>query len=275
MKKIIVAFDGTVFSEGALSYAFHLCRDGNAMILGVFIEDLSYVGYATLFGEDYFTFNAALLEKLEHEDDNRLTESMARFESLCRENNISFKVHLNKGVPVNELVRESLFADLIVIGFRAFFANVKGETGLLEEVLADALCPVMAVPEQFNALESLLLSFDGKPSSVYAVKRFTQIFPDLAANLPATLLSVTKSKEELLDYQELMQEYMSIHYRQYEAATFSGDAEDAILQIAAEMPHPLVIMGAYGRNAVSRFFSRSAASKLLKRQSMPIFVSHK
>jgi len=33
--------------------------------VGVFIEDLSYVGYATLFGEDYFTFDPTLLEKME------------------------------------------------------------------------------------------------------------------------------------------------------------------------------------------------------------------
>jgi nucleotide-binding universal stress UspA family protein len=44
MKKILVAFDGSVFSEGALEYAFALSVEQDAMIVGVFIEDLSYVG---------------------------------------------------------------------------------------------------------------------------------------------------------------------------------------------------------------------------------------
>ncbi|MBK9730726.1 MAG: universal stress protein [Chitinophagaceae bacterium] len=275
MKKILVAFDGTVFSEGALEYAFHLSGNEGAMIVGVFIEDLSYVGYATLFGEDYFTFNAALLEKMEHEDDGKFSESISKFESICKQRGISYQVHLDKGVPVNELVRESLFADLIVIGYRTFFSNVMGEASFLKDVLLDAECPVMAVPDQFNPMESLLLSFDGKAPSVYAIKQFTQLFPNLSQELPATILSITRTKEEVLDYQNLMQEYISIHYRHVETENFTGEAEEAILNIAERLKNPLIIMGAFGRNAVSRFFSRSAASKLLKNQSLPIFVSHK
>lgn len=275
MKKIIVAFDGTVFSEGALEYAFHLSAGDAAMILGVFIEDLSYVGYATLFGEDYFTFNSALLEKMEHEDDDKFAESMAKFENICKQKGVSYQVHLDKGVPVNELVRESLFADLIVIGYRTFFSNVMGEASFLKDVLLDAECPVLAVPDDFHPIESLLLSFDGKSPSVYAVKQFTQLFPALTQTLPATLLSITRSKEEKPDYQQLMHEYVSAHYRTIDTENYTGEAEDAILQVAERMQHPLIIMGAFGRNAVSRFFSRSAASKLLKNQSLPIFVSHK
>ncbi|MBX7107556.1 MAG: universal stress protein [Chitinophagales bacterium] len=275
MKKILVAFDGTVFSEGALQYAFHLSANESAMITGVFIEDLSYVGYATLFGEDYFTFNPALLEKMEHEDDHKLEASIAKFEGICKERGVSYQVHLDKGVPVNELVRESLFADLIVIGYRTFFSNVMGEASFLKDVLLDAECPVLAVPDDFHPIERLLLAFDGKSPSVYAVKQFTQLFPALTQSLPATLLSITKTKEEILDYRELMLEYVSAHYRTVDTENFAGEADDAILQVAETMPHPLIIMGAFGRNAVSRFFSRSAASKLLKHQSLPIFVSHK
>lgn len=275
MKKILVVFDGIVFSEGALEYAFHLSQKGNAMIAGVFIEDLSYVGYATLFGEDYFTFNAALLEKMEHEGDEKLTESIAKFETICKARGASYQVHLDKGVPVNELVRESLFADLIIIGYRTFFSNVMGEASFLKDMLLDAQCPVMAVPDHFEPIESLLLSFDGKAPSVYAVKQFTQLFPDLSQELAVTLLSITKTKEETLEYEQLMREYLSVHYRNISYETLAGEAEDAIMNVAERMKNPLIVMGAFGRNAVSRFFSRSAASKILKNQSLPIFVSHK
>lgn len=275
MKKILVAFDGTVFSEGVLNYAFHLGRQPGDVIVGVFIEDLSYVGYATLFGEDYFTFNDALLSKLEHEGDPKFSASIARFESLCSEKGVHCQVHMDKGVPVNELVRESLFADLIVIGYRTFFSNIIGEASFLKDILQEAKCPVMAVPEQFSACNSVLLTFDGRPSSVYAIKQFTQLLPEVYSGLDVVLLSITKSKEEKLEYSQLLREYLAVHYRKVRYENITGEANEAILKIAEGMNNPLIIMGAFGRNVVSRFFSRSTASEILKHQSLPIFVCHK
>jgi nucleotide-binding universal stress UspA family protein len=275
MKKILIAFDSSAFSEGALEYAFHLAQDGKAIMVGVFIEDLSYVGYATLFGEDYFAFNPVLLEKMEQEAAGKIGESIAKFESACKAKGISYKVHLDKGVPVNELVHESLFADLIVIGYRTFFSNVLGEASFIKDILIDAQCPVMAVPDHFQPIQNLLLTFDGRTQSVYAMKQFTQLFPELVKELSTTLLSITKTKEESLEYEELLKEYLSIHYQQIKYETLAGEAEDAIMNVASQMASPLIVMGAFSRSGVSRFFSRSAASKLLKEQSLPVFVSHK
>ena len=275
MKKILVAFDGTVFSEGALNYAFHLSEDGGAMIVGVFIEDLSYVGYATLFGEDYFSFDPTLLEKMEHEAEGKINESIKKFETICRERAINCKVHLDKGVPVNELVRESLFADLIVIGYRTFFSNVAGEASFLKDILSDSQCPVVAVPENFQNIQSLVLTFDGRAHSVYAIKQFAQIFAGLSDKLQVTLLSIRKTKEEMLEYEDLMKEYLSIHYKNVTYETLTGQPDEAILNVAERMMNPLIVMGAFGRTGLSRFFSRSTASRLLKEQSLPIFVSHK
>ncbi len=275
MKKILVAFDGTFFSEGALEYAFSLSKNSGDLIVGVFIEDLSYVGYATLFGEDYFTFNDALLNKLEHEDDTKFSLSIAKFENICKAGGRNYQVHLNKGVPVNELVRESLFADLIVIGYRTFFSNIIGEASFLKDILQEAACPVMAVPDQCAPLKSILLTFDGKPSSVYAIKQFTQLLPDVYDGLDVVLLSITKSKEEKLEYSQLLREYLTVHYREVQYENIAGEANEAILQVAEGMKNPLIIMGAFGRNVVSRFFSRSTASKILKHQSLPIFVCHR
>src|SRR5262249_23529063 len=127
MKKILVAFDSTAFSSGALDYALNLMKDQKSLIVGVFIEDLSYIGYMTLFGEDYFAFDKRMLDKMEQEAEGKLDEHMRTFESKCRTANANYKIHLDKGVPANELVRESLFADLIILGYQTFFSSVAGE----------------------------------------------------------------------------------------------------------------------------------------------------
>ena len=274
MKKILVAFDSTAFSSGALDYALNLTAGQKALIVGVFIEDLSYLGYVTLFGEDYFAFDNRVLDKMEKEAEGKLDEHMKAFESKCKAANVNYKIHLDKGVPANELVRESLFADMILLGYQTFFSSVAGEASILKDVLIDAECPVLAVPEQYKSIQSLLLTFDGKSASVYAIRQFTQLFSSFSS-LPATMLHITKPKEETNDRSELMKEYLSINYPNLKIETISGAAEEVIMSYAEKLSDPLVVMGAYGRSAFSRFFSRSTAGKLLKEKSLPVFAAHK
>jgi nucleotide-binding universal stress UspA family protein len=274
MKKILVAFDSSSFSAGALDYALRSFPGASTLIVGVFIEDLSYLGYVTLFGEDYFAFDTRVLEKMEKEAEGKLDENMKIFEQRCREAGANYKIHLDKGVPANELVRESLFADLIILGYQTFFSSVSGETSILKDVLADAECPVLVVPEQYKPVESLILTFDGKVASVYAIRQFTQLFPDLAG-LPASLLHITKGKEDIDDNLNLMKEYLSINYPNLVIQSTSGSADEVIINSAEALAAPLVVMGAYGRSAFSRFFSRSTASRLLKEKSWPVFAAHK
>ena len=275
MKKILVAFDSNVFSGGALDFALMLRERQPALIVGVFIEDLSYLGYLTLFGEDYFTFDTRVVDKMEKEAEGKLHENMTAFESRCKSVGANYKIHLDKGVPANELIRESLFADLIVLGYQTFFSSVAGEASILKDVLIDAECAVLTVPEQPKPVGSLLLTFDGKVSSIFAIKQFTQLFPDFGERYAATLLHVTKAKEENGETVALMKEYLGVHYSNLSFEMVSGNAEESILNYAEKLSNPLIVMGAYGRSALSRFFSKSAAGKLLKEKSLPVFAAHK
>src|SRR6266513_2934715 len=98
MKKILVAFNDSSFSTGALEYALNLATQQKSLIVGVFIEDLSYIGYATLFGEDYFAFDPKLLEKMEKESEGKIEENIAIFTAKCRASDANFKAHRDKGV---------------------------------------------------------------------------------------------------------------------------------------------------------------------------------
>ena len=274
MKKILVAFDSSSFSSGALDYALNLARQQKSLIVGVFIEDLSYIGYATLFGEDYFAFDPKLLQRMEKESEGKIDENIAAFTEKCKAANANFKAHRDKGVPANELIYESRYADLIILGYQTFFSNVAGEASILKDVLIEAECPVMIVPDQYKPIQNILLTFDGKAHSVFAIKQFIQLLPEESVQASATLVHITKSKEET-NGSDLMKEYLAAHYSKLKYETLSGQAEEALLSFAEKQTSPLVVMGAYGRSGISRFFSRSTAGKLLKDKSLPIFVAHK
>ncbi|MCY7410480.1 MAG: universal stress protein, partial [Chitinophagales bacterium] len=181
----------------------------------------------------------------------------------------------DKGVPANELVRESIFSDIIILGYQTFFSGVAGEGSILKDVLTDAECPVLIVPNEYKPIETLLLAFDGKPSSAFAIKQFTLLFPELVLKANASMIHISNTKENSIEDGELMKEYLTVHYPKINFETLSGQADEVILNFAEVQKNPLIVMGAYGRSGVSRFFSKSAAGKLLKEKSLPIFVAHR
>jgi hypothetical protein len=198
----------------------------------------------------------------------KIHESNAKFESLCTSRGVHFKAHLDKGVPVNELVRESLFARFDRNRVQNIFFQHCRRSKFSERYSCRCHCPVIAVPDQSKRIESLLLTFDGKSHSIYAIKHLPSCLQDSRRLYPATLLSITQTKEETLEYEELLKEYLSIHYQKLDTRCCIT-AGGSHLKYCRKMTNPLIVMGHWQKRRVA-FFSKSAASRLLKEQSLPI-----
>ncbi len=272
-QKILVAIDAATPVGGALDYALAFSTTHD-LIIGVFIEDLSYQSYLTFFGEEFFAFDARLLRQTEQEQTSRLTENIDLCRQRCREHGVTFRMHVDKGVPSAELIRESLFGDMIFISYRTFFSSISGNAEILSDLLAHAECPVLAVPETYQPVQTLLLAYDGKPNSVFAMRQFSLLFPEMAARLPSVLLHADPEKNEH-EKQVHLQEYLSLHYPALRVAQPWGSAEKELLAAAHSHPSPLVIMGAQGRTTLTSFFSRSMVQRLLQKEAAPFFFSHR
>ncbi|MCS6916786.1 MAG: universal stress protein [Chitinophagales bacterium] len=272
MKKVLLALEASTPAPALLEFAAAYCP-ANDLLVGVFLEDLSYRSYLTFFGEEYFAFDATLLQQAEQEAARGLQQNIAYCQQFFQVQQRSFKVHLGQGVPSAELVQESLFADLILVSYNTFFSSVTGNAGMLSDVLGQAHCPILLIPDQHRPLQALLIAYDGKPNSVFAIRQFSLLCPNLSHHLPATLLHVRSGTETQPD-RNLMDEYVSVHYPGVRVVERTGIPEKEIVELAHELAPAIVIMGAFGRNALSRFFTRSTAHQLLQERALPVFIAH-
>ncbi|MCS6990642.1 MAG: universal stress protein [Chitinophagales bacterium] len=272
MKKVLLALEATTPAPAVLEFAHTYCP-ADDLLVGVFLEDLSYRSYLTFFGEEYFAFDATLLQQAEQEAAQGLEQNINYCQQFFQARQRSFKVHLGQGVPSAELNRESLFADLILISYNTFFSYVSGGAGMLRDVLSQAHCPILLVPDQHCPLQALLIAYDGKPNSVFAIRQFCLLCPELSRSLPATLLHVSGGTDTD-ENRTLMDEYISLHFPRVRIEERSGIPEKEIAEVAHRLAPALVIMGAFGRSALSRFFTRSTAHQLLQERALPVFVAH-
>ena len=273
MKKVLVAFDGHHFSEGALNFARQLNERNPLLLIGVFLPQ---VNYAVLWshsggGKAGSTF----IPLLEDEDALAVQQNMKRFEGFCHQNKIEYRLHkdfLNFAIP--ELKSESRFADLLILGSEQFYEEAG--TGKPNEYLKEALygveCPVIVTPEKFDFPNHTILTYDGKEESVYAIKQFAYLFPELSANDTLLVYASGKRKDQLPD-QSNIEELAARHYSSLTLCDMSSKAGFA--EWLSGKKTTIVVCGSFGGSAFSQLFHKSFATDIIKDHRLPVFIAHK
>lgn len=272
MKKILLAFDGDRFSAGAFEFARRMNEIEPILLAGLFLPQANYANlwsYADGVGGPLF------IPLVESDVEELVQKNIERFEKLCRENNIDYRVHKNLyDFALPGLKKETRFADLAILGSESFYKNLG--TGLPNEYLKDALheaeCPVLVVPEKYNFPESIILAYDGSESSVYAIKQFAYLFPELCTR--DTLLTYAKAENNGFPEESLIEELAARHFPNLTLFKMEVNPKKYFTAWVDEKKSPLLVSGAFGRSAVSQMFKKSFVSDVIRDHKLPVFIAH-
>lgn len=277
MKKIIAAFDGLKYSNSTTSYSIQLAKQTNTHLVGVFLDDPFYTSYNVY---ELIVEKDVPQDKLkEYEAKDRLTrnKSVENFVAACQNSKVEYSVRKDKNIALQDLIHESIYADLLVIESKETFTHYKEKlpTRFIRDLLSDVQCPVIIAPQKYKPVEKVILLYDGEPSSVYAIKMFAYLLPELK-DLETEILSVNPPNRNLhLPDTKLMKEFIKRHYPKINYTVLKGHAEMEIVKYLVQKPgNTLVVLGAYRRGIVSRWFRESMADVLLKEIKLPLFVAH-
>lgn len=276
MKKIIAAFDGLKFSESTRDYAVQLAKQNEAHLIGVFLNDhAGYKIYDLIYEKGGLIGTAK--KKLDKKDSKARAAAVESFERACQKAGLEYSIHQDKNTAIQELLLESIYADLIVIDSRETLTNYpeKLPTEFIRDLLSHVQCPVLVAPHLFKPISKLVLLYDGEPSSVHAIKMFSYTLPALK-EFPAEVISVNDPQQSShLPENHLMKEFMKRHFPKAIFTVLKGVAEPQIVgYLKKQKDTPLVILGAYRRGMVSRWFRASMADALMKDLKLPLFIAH-
>lgn len=278
MKKVIVTIDALSYNENALKYAVNIAKQSKGMVLGVFLHDLSYV-YADLPGIfDLVPVEYNHIIKMQHEDNKIITDSMRLFNEACNKQGVKHKIHLYDGSNIVDfLIKESVFADLIVVDEQMSFSNhLTGQfPAFVADILEDAYCPVLVIPEKYVEVENVYLCYDGSPSSVKAIKMYSYLFPEWRdKNTILVSFNSTSSKhlENSQNIKDLLNQRFSNLKLDVEHEKRTNDAMLSYFKMKEE--NAFIVLGAYGRNALSRLIKKSTADSIIENTEVPVFITH-
>lgn len=278
MKKIIAAIDGLKYAQSTVHYALQIARETQSHLVGIFLEDFSYHSYSIYNISPQLEPWQEQIRELNEEDKLLRDQAVTSFKEICDLAGVPFTIHHDRNFAIAELLHETVYADLLIISKRETLSPFPQNppTGFLRDLLSDAQCPVIVVPEEFEIADGVVLLYDGQPSSVFAIKMFSYLLPFMK-DLPITILSVKPDDENLhVPDNRLMKEYAKRHFQNASYQVLHGTPEEEIVNYLNDSNlDPLVVLGAYQRSTVSRWFRRSMADVLMEKLNNPLLIAHR
>ena len=274
MEKILLAIDASYVNINTLDFACYMASLTRSKLTGVFLEntleDMAPAG-GLAYGDP---FTGMVLTGIEQKR-SMCADNIAIFKETCVKKNISYNIHHDRNIPLREIIKESRFADLLILDAKTSFITNGEEapTGFVKKVLMAAECPVIVAPECFTGIDEIVFAYDGSPSAVFAIKQFTYLFPGLDEK-KVTLLQINEFESHAVEERHQITEWLKSHYSVINIVTLNGRLKSALFGYLMGKTNLMVVMGAFGRSAVSHFFKSSSAEPVIKAINLPVFIAH-
>lgn len=184
MRNILLAIDAVSPDNAAIAYACSLAALTQSKISAVLLENfiaeekprgrqmhgLMFVDWDIDAGSPEHKAKLSLIEK-----------NIDSLKAECSQKNVRFHIIKKKGSPLTELLAETRFADILLVGRSMSFSNHHPDipSGFLSRVLRKSECPVLITAEAFGKIEEIVFAFTDTESSFFAVRQFTYLFPEL------------------------------------------------------------------------------------------------
>jgi nucleotide-binding universal stress UspA family protein len=276
MKKFLVVFDGYKMSESSMNYAIQLTQFENAHLVGVFLDEIIYHTYSVYKVMTSTSDYQKKLEELDEKDQKKRDDAVLSFRKACELAKINFSIHRDTNIAFPELKHESIFADLVIINEYETFSRIKESlpTSFIKDLLGDVQCPVLVTPAAFKKIDRIVLLYDGKPYALHAVKMFSYVLGCMR-RLPVEIITVKDEKKvgRHLPDKRLMKEFIKRHFENVKYTVLKGTPEQQIVEyLRSSAQNVLVVLGAYQRSDISRWFKVSMADVLMEALEMPLFI---
>lgn len=270
MKKLLVAFNATSYSGSLAQFAIKMAKQTDSVIHAVFLSP-SFAAVQYPFPNDLPLAATGLVSTAEMiEESKKLIEADIQvFREDCSRESVTCKVDQSFNITLEDLIDHSAFSDLILCDAKEELGGIS-----IRDLLVDTHCPVLLVPENMRMPARSLLCYDESFSSILAMKMYSYLFPEWK-EMPATVLSINPKGDNGLRFDDYLNDWLPQHFPNLDKQILQGNLQKELVSFIRKNDETtIVVMGAYGRNAVSRLFHRSLSNIVIHETDALVFIMH-
>ena len=271
MKKILFVCEGDNFPNGAMGFIKQMHENAPVVAKGLFFEPIDFqqltpVSYIAI-AEPYV--------KLMEEEKKLAQKSIGKFIGICESNNIKYHAGVNQEVDKDLLIKETRFADLLVMSEELFCSDYMDyqPNVFMKEILRSAECPVIAIPEVFKSPDRIVVAYDGNKEGMFALKQFCYLLPQFS-ELPAEFVYINAEESDEIPDNDLLKEYVKAHFNSPGVLKLHFDAKKYFATWAEAKKNIMLVTGSFGRSAMSDLLHDSFAKHIIHDHKIPVFIAH-
>ena len=271
-KQILFVCAGAEFPQGAFNFLLQMQQEEQVSVLGLFFCPTDYEALATASELPIQGPYDRVMEKSREV----VAANKALFIKQCDQHFIRYQIHENcTHWDKNVLVKESRYSDVILMSGELFYTdiNLRQPDGSLHQAMHVAECPLLVVPEDYQQCDHLFFAFDGSKESVFAIKQFGYLFPQLT-DLPAEVVYVKDEDSNSIPDLEHLRRYARLHFESMGYSKLHFNAARHFGSWIGEHKQVLLVTGSYGRSALSYLTKRSFAEQVVHYHMIPVFICH-
>ncbi len=272
MKQILIVGAGHRFPKGPFAFLHAITETERVHAKGLFFRPVDYHALAAAGASN----NIVPFLELEDNEKEVIANHKAQFARHCEQQHIPYSLHDNDDEWNKALlIKESRFADLILISGESFYAETDNHqpNQYLRQALHNAECPVLAVPENFTGIQHIFMAYDGSRESIYAIKQFCYLFPGLI-DLPTEIVYIHEDADRAIPELESLQQFTRLKFDCMSFSKLHFDAAEHFSTWINGKKNVLLISGSFGRSTLSYIGKRSFAQDVIHNHQLPVFIAH-
>ncbi len=219
---MLILMDGSDYAERLLDCSMRIFHDRKDKFNGAFVEGISTGNLHQVFDSPEFLYSqytrSEIIEKILHTNLHNSSEFIERFVNKCDELSLKTKVYLSGEEVKEELVNESQYNDLFLIGKDIFKKdNINKESFYsIEAVLRNTKCPILLLSCDQREFVNIVLFYDGSGRSFDAIKMFMYLMADQVEMCNVILnIVVTDNtslqEKNIINYLKNYKQHFAIH----------------------------------------------------------------
>ena len=193
-------------------------------------------------------------QSVQSEAEDRLLKLGASFQNNFHDEGISTKVCHGEYLNTKYIIKETAFADLLIIDSATFadyllqkdkFKNLRG---LLEEIQ----CPLLVIPSNFTDFHELIILKESEEKVVKAVKSIKSTLTQSLRNAEVSLLSELPMKEEEFQDEKRLMDFLKQYFRNVGIMlTPDKSLEEFTLEFIENAQMPLLVLSGFDKRRIN------------------------
>lgn len=265
MEKLLVATDGSTYSENAVKKAILLAKKCSSRLfaISVVITNLEF---------------EVTMPQIVEEEEKKAREHLESIKARASKENVDCNITVIHGdEPYQDIVRKASEnrVDMIIVGRH-------GRTGLLRlmmgsvaaKVIGHAPCNILVIsPAATTDFKNILIATDGSRYSEAAVREAIGIAKRCNSSL--VIVSVASLDVEIKSAEDNVKRAVELASKEgvkAEGVTIIGKPYEAIVEAAQQKHADLIVVGSHGRRGLERLLMGSVTEKVIGHMEAGVLV---